>query len=138
MLNIPSVEDPFYELLRDIIETRELERRKQSMFKPLGDTNFSSYERPSPSYVDTPITYPTRCSGKRGWVRAITNEKWISVPYGSEENENFSVRNKNTNEINLLKAEDERYEYHLYFKKLCKARELAEKYLDEKNTPARD
>jgi histone deacetylase complex regulatory component SIN3 len=36
----------------------------------------------------------------------LTNDKWVSVPYGSEDGENFSVRNKNSNEINLLKAED--------------------------------
>jgi histone deacetylase complex regulatory component SIN3 len=50
----------------------------------LGDINFSSYERCSPSYVNTPITYPTKCSGKTAEIRAITNDKWISVPYGSE------------------------------------------------------
>jgi histone deacetylase complex regulatory component SIN3 len=51
-------------------------------------------------------------------VRALTNDKWVSVPYGSEESENFSVRNKNSNEINLLKAEDERYEFDIYMKRL--------------------
>ena len=43
LLNIPSIDDQFFELLRDIIQTRELDRRKQSIFKPLGDINFSCY-----------------------------------------------------------------------------------------------
>jgi len=37
------------------------------------------------------------------------------------------------NEINLLKAEDERYEFDLYFKKLSKTKELIDSYLDESN-----
>jgi histone deacetylase complex regulatory component SIN3 len=83
-LNIPAINDQFFDFLRDVLDTRELDRRKQSIFKPLSDTNFSSYERPSPSYVSTPVTYPTKCSGKTAEIRAITNDKWISVPYGSE------------------------------------------------------
>lgn len=53
-----------------------------------------------------PQYYPIRSKTKPDWIRALTNEKWVSVPHGSEESENFSVRNKNINEINLLKAED--------------------------------
>jgi histone deacetylase complex regulatory component SIN3 len=104
-----QAEEVQLDYLRDILDARETERRKASDFKPLSDMNFSNFERASPSYVSIPRYYPVRCSGKSSEVRLITNDKWVSVPYGSEEGENFSVRNKNLNEINLIKAEDERY-----------------------------
>lgn len=94
------------ECLRDILDTRETERRKTSVFRPLNDLNFSNAERASPSYVVIPPYYSVASNAKPVWIRAITNESWVSVPYGSEESENFLVRNKNSNEINLLKAED--------------------------------
>ena len=57
--------DPVYlECVKDILDARETERRKQSVFRPLNDTNFVNSERPSPSYVATPSRYPIRCSGK--------------------------------------------------------------------------
>ena len=93
--------------------------------------NFNNVERASPSYVPMPSFYPTTSSSKPEWIKAITNENWVSVPYGSEENENFSVRNKNSNEINLLKAEDERYEFDLYMRRLTKTLSLLELYTDE-------
>lgn len=94
--------------------------------------NFSNAERASPSYVPIPIYYPIICSGKSNEVKLITNDKWVSVPYGSEESENFSVRNKNSNEINLLKAEDERYEFDIYMKRLEKTYSMLERLLDDK------
>ena len=124
--------DPNYmEFVKDILDARETERRKQSVFRPLNDTNFTSIERPSPSYVPTPSHYPITCSGKTPFIRALLNDQLVSVPYGSEESENFSVRNKNGNEINLLKAEDERYEFDIYMKRLQKASQLLDKLLDE-------
>lgn len=94
--------------------------------------NFSNFERASPSYVSIPPYYPVVCSGKTAEIKLITNDKWVSVPYGSEESQNFSVRNKNSNEINLLKAEDERYEFDIYMKRLQTAQKLLDKLLDEK------
>jgi histone deacetylase complex regulatory component SIN3 len=126
------VEEIQLDYLRDILDARETERRKNSDFKPLSDMNFSNFERASPSYVSIPRYYPIRCSGKSNDVKLITNDKWVSVPYGSEEGENFSVRNKNLNEINLIKAEDERYEFDIYMKKLEKTKDLLEKVTDEK------
>lgn len=61
-----------------------MDRRKISFFRPLSDINFSHYERASPSYVTVPFFYPVKCSGKTAESRALTNGKWISVPYGSE------------------------------------------------------
>ncbi len=42
------------------------------------------------------------------------------------------MRNKNSNEINLLKAEDERYEFDLYMRRLIKTLEFLEQVVDEK------
>lgn len=81
-----KLEDVNFDNLREMLEMREVDRRKHSYFKPLGDINFGNYERPSPSYVTLPFFYPTQCSGKTAKIKAVTNDKWISVPYGSEEN----------------------------------------------------
>ena len=71
------------ENLREIFETREVDRRKQSWYKPLGDINFGNTERASPSYVKLPFFYPIECSWKTPEIRAVTNDQWLSVPYGS-------------------------------------------------------
>lgn len=92
-----QVEELYMECVKDIIDARETERRKMSVFRPLNDMNFSNAERASPSYVSIPIYYPIICSGKSNEVKLLTNDKWVSVPYGSQESENFSVRNKNSN-----------------------------------------
>lgn len=113
-----ALEEYYLEFLRDSVEAREGERRRHSLFKPLNDMNFSNCERASPSYVSMPPFYPIRCSGKTPQTQLLLNDRWVSVPHGSEESENFSVRNKNLNEINLLKAEDERYEFDIYMKRL--------------------
>lgn len=81
-----GIEESYLECIKEILETRELDRRKNSVFKPLGDMNFSSHERPSPSYVTIPPYYPIKCSGKNNEIKSLTNDRWISVPYGSEEN----------------------------------------------------
>jgi histone deacetylase complex regulatory component SIN3 len=49
-----------------------------------------------------PISYPFRCSKREEFYKQFLNEKWVSVPHGSEEN--FNVRFKNANELNLLKS----------------------------------
>lgn len=53
---------------------------------------------------------------------------YVSVPHGSEEN--FNVRFKNSNEVNLLKSEDERYEFDLYMMRLNKSYGMLEKILN--------
>jgi hypothetical protein len=84
MLSHIKIEDYLMDCLKDILETREVERRKKSLFKPLNDMNFSNEIRPSPSYVSMPLYYPIRCSGKTHDSRLLTNDKWVSVPHGSE------------------------------------------------------
>ena len=81
--------------MKDIIETRETDRRKLSDFRPLNDLDFSNYERPSPSYVTMPVLYPNICRGRNTFYKEILNQTWVSVPHGSEEN--FNVRFKNAN-----------------------------------------
>ena len=73
-----------FDNIKEILESREHDRRKKSAFKPLGDLNFSNAERPSPSYVNVPPVYPIYCSSKTQAIKALTNDKWVSVPYGSE------------------------------------------------------
>jgi len=69
--------------IRETIDTRESDRRRLSVFRPLNDMNFSNAERPSPSYVSLPLYYPIKCSGKTFEISKMTNDKWVSVPYGS-------------------------------------------------------
>lgn len=80
-----QVDDLYLECLRDILDTRETERRKVSVFRPLNDLNFNNAERASPSYVVIPPYYSVTSSAKPQWIRSITNESWVSVPIGSEE-----------------------------------------------------
>ena len=44
------------------------------------------------------------------------------MPRGTEES--FHIRSKNIYETNLIKCEDERYEYDLFLKKVEKTRKL--------------
>lgn len=99
-----------------------------SQFKPLNDLDFSNCERPSPSYVLMPNSYPNRCKGRTEFFKKILNDVYVSVPHGSEEN--FNVRFKNSNEVNLLKSEDERYEFDLYMMRLNKSYGMLEKILN--------
>ena len=112
------------ESMIDIVESRESDRRKNSCFKPLIDLDFHNSIRASHSYVATPSSYPTLCSGKNEIHKQILNDKWVSIPRGSEE---FNIRSKNVHEFNLLRAEDERYELDHYFQKL----KIAEKTLNK-------
>ena len=54
------------EYFKDIIESRETDRRKYSVFRPLADGDFYLLERLTHSYVCMPRTYPNICSGKNG------------------------------------------------------------------------
>ena len=48
------------------------------------------------------------CSGKDKIGRQVLNDKWVSIPHGSE---HFSFKTKNTYEDDLYKIEDQRYYY---------------------------
>ena len=126
MINVLEMEEEV-EFLKEIIETRESDRRRLSLFKPLNDLDFSNCDRPSPSYVLMPNSYPNRCKGRSGIFKTFLNDIYVSVPHGSEEN--FNVRFKNSNEVNLLKSEDERYEFDLYMMRLHKSHAMLDKIL---------
>lgn len=78
------------------------------MFKPLNDLDFTNSPRATPSYVEMPWSYPINCSHKTQEMKGLLNDKWVSVPYGSE-HYTFCIRQKNQYEIQLIKSEDERY-----------------------------
>lgn len=126
---IVGSEDDF-EYITDILEARETDRRRNSCFRPLIDFDYHNAERGTHSYVSMPKSYPTLCSTKVGLPKDILNSKWISIPRGSED---FNVRSKNQYEQNLLKAEDERYEFDLYIRRLKKAEGILNKILNALN-----
>ena len=83
MINVLEMEEEV-EFLKEIIETRESDRRRLSQFKPLNDLDFSNCDRPSPSYVLMPSSYPNRCKGKDDFFKQFLNDVYVSVPHGSE------------------------------------------------------
>lgn len=48
--------------MKDIAESREIDRRKYSVFRPLPDGDFHLLERATHSYVRMPSTYPNVCT----------------------------------------------------------------------------
>lgn len=50
------------EYMKDIAESREIDRRKYSVFRPLPDGDFHLLERATHSYVRMPSTYPNVCT----------------------------------------------------------------------------
>ena len=82
MINALEMEEEL-EFLKEIIENRESDRRRLSLFKPLNDLDFSNCERPSPSYVLMPLSYPNKCKGRIGIFKNILNDIYVSVPHGS-------------------------------------------------------
>ena len=78
-----QLEEYYFDFLKDILETRETERRKISVFKPLNDMNFSNSERATPSYVTFPEYYPIICKFRNEALKKILNDQWVSVPHGS-------------------------------------------------------
>lgn len=83
MIGVLDLEEEV-EFLKEIIETRESDRRRLSLFKPLNDLDFSNVERPSPSYILMPNSYPNRCKGKTDFFKQFLNDVYVSVPHGSE------------------------------------------------------
>lgn len=107
------------------METRETDRRRNCPFKPLSEFDYSKYERATHSYVTMPPIYPHFCSGKNPVLDEVLNKEWVSVPRGSEDT--FNIRVKNTHEENLIKAEDDRYEFDIFFYRLKKSLTLLDK-----------
>lgn len=74
------------------------------------------------------------CRNKTKEMKCILNDKWVSVPYGSEHS-HFSIRTKNQYEELLLKSEDERYEFDLYSNRLRKACDILLRVINEPSMP---
>lgn len=100
ILKIPAFQEDS-EGLSYMVNSRETERRKFSSFKPLSDANFEDSERTTFSYIPMPITYPLHCSHRTEEQKKLLNTRWVSVPFGSEDQ--FNIRMKNPFEYNLIK-----------------------------------
>lgn len=87
--------------LTDITESRDISRRRNSLFKPLSDIDFHILPRETHSYVEMPATYPHSAKNRPSSMSSILNNQWVSVPRGSEET--FNVRVKNMYEMALNK-----------------------------------
>jgi len=67
--------------------------------------------------MEIPSSFPRAFSGKTTFIEeTVLNTKYVSVPTGSE---HFSFHTKNSNEEQLFKVEDERYEYNQFIS-ICK------------------
>lgn len=105
-----------HEFFRQLVQATEISRRKSTpFFKPLNDIDFSKSMRATHSYVKMPEMYPIKCRGKEDnpLLRSVLNDKWVSVPVGSE-HETFNIHSKNQFEEALIKSEDERYELDIF------------------------
>ena len=60
--------------LKDLIESREADRRRSCSFRPLSDMDFSASERATHSYVTMPDIYPHFCSGNNQLSNEVLNK----------------------------------------------------------------
>ena len=98
--------------LKVVVSSRETTRRKSGwFFKPLSDLEQSGLKRHGHSYV-MPTRPRTVCSARMQAGVNYLNNKWISVPYGSEDF-SFKHMRKNPYEDALFRVEDERFDSDL-------------------------
>ncbi|KAK6588831.1 Sin3 like paired amphipathic helix containing [Cryptosporidium xiaoi] len=99
-----------YEIKRMIVQ-REAARRKYSYFCcNFAQLDYSNCDRNGSSYLQLPKDYPiASCTGRSITDRENLNDKWVSIPQGSEDF-SFKHMRKNVYEENLFKCEDERFE----------------------------
>ncbi|OII75396.1 SIN3 like paired amphipathic helix domain-containing protein [Cryptosporidium ubiquitum] len=99
-----------YEVKRMIVQ-RESARRKYSYFCcNFAQLDYSNSARNGSSYLHLPKDYPiASCTGRIQSDRENLNDKWVSIPQGSEDF-SFKHMRKNVYEENLFKCEDERFE----------------------------
>ncbi|CAM9105712.1 unnamed protein product, partial [Ectocarpus fasciculatus] len=78
---------------------------------PLSEIDFSQCLKVTPSYRALPKDYPDAlCSDKGALEASILNDRWVSIPIGSEESYSFKHMRKNQYEEALFKCEDDRFE----------------------------
>lgn len=99
-----------YEVKRMIVQ-RESARRKYSYFCcNFAQLDYSNSARNGSSYLHLPKDYPiASCTGRIQSDKENLNDKWVSIPQGSEDF-SFKHMRKNVYEENLFKCEDERFE----------------------------
>ncbi|KAH8584017.1 Sin3 like paired amphipathic helix containing [Cryptosporidium sp. chipmunk genotype I] len=99
-----------YEVKRMIVQ-RESARRKYSYFCcNFAQLDYTNSARNGSSYLHLPKDYPiASCTGRIPSDRENLNDKWVSIPQGSEDF-SFKHMRKNVYEENLFKCEDERFE----------------------------
>lgn len=99
-----------YEVKRMIVQ-RESARRKYSYFCcNFAQLDYSNSARNGSSYLHLPKDYPiASCTGRIPSDSENLNDKWVSIPQGSEDF-SFKHMRKNVYEENLFKCEDERFE----------------------------
>lgn len=76
----------------------------------LSEINFQSAKKCTPSYRELPRDYQMTCSGRNAAEEKVLNDRWVSVPVGSEDSNNFKHMRRNPHEDVLFKMEDERFE----------------------------
>lgn len=77
----------------------------------LSEINFQSANKCTPSYRELPTDYQLAdCSGRSAAEERVLNDRWASVPVGSEDSNNFKHMRRNPHEDVLFKMEDERFE----------------------------
>jgi paired amphipathic helix protein Sin3a len=101
----------YYDHFKALVASRENNRRNYSWFlKPSCDWEFVNCQRHGHSYKRLPASAPlTQASCQDERVAGIVNDKWVSVPMGSEDYSFLKMR-KNPYEDALFKCEDDRYE----------------------------
>ncbi|KAK9172614.1 Sin3 like paired amphipathic helix containing protein [Cryptosporidium meleagridis] len=99
-----------YEVKRMIVQ-RESARRKYSYFCcNFAQLDYTNSARNGSSYLHLPKDYPiASCTGRIQSDKENLNDKWVSIPQGSEDF-SFKHMRKNVYEENLFKCEDERFE----------------------------
>ena len=71
---------------------------------PVGEVDFSSCPRCTPSYRALPEGYPKlACTERARWEAAECNDTWVSVPTGSEDF-SFKIMRKNVYEDALFRC----------------------------------
>lgn len=77
---------------------------------PIGEVDFTSCQRCTPSYRHLPQGYPRlACSERSRLEQEHLNDAWVSVPTGSEDF-SFKIMRKNQYEDSLFRCEDDRHE----------------------------
>lgn len=77
----------------------------------LSDMNLENAQVVTPSYREIPRQYQLmRSSGRSAAEEKLLNDRWVSLPVGSEDNNTFKHMRRNPHEDVLFKVEDERFE----------------------------